>query len=94
MRLIEVNDKKTESAFLKVPKTIYANDPVWVPHLKQDVEKVFDPQKATASSKKAARPSAGWPRTMQGQWVGRVAAFVSPKYSGGHGAADGRARLL
>ena len=82
MRLIEVNDKKTESAFLKVPRTIYANDPVWVPHLKQDIEKVFDPQK-NRLFKKGGKAKRWLVQDDEGKWVGRIAAFVSKKYSGG-----------
>ena len=43
MRLIEVQDEKTRRAFHEVPRGIYAEDPTWIPHLKQDVDKVFDP---------------------------------------------------
>jgi hypothetical protein len=82
MRLIEVNDKKTESAFLQVPRTIYANDPVWVPHLKQDIEKVFDPQK-NRLFKKGGKAKRWLVQDDEGKWVGRIAAFVSKKYSGG-----------
>ena len=39
----------------KLPWRIYAQDKNWIPHLKQDVEKVFDPQK-NKLLKEALRP--------------------------------------
>jgi len=82
MRLIEVNDKKTEAAFHHVPRRIYADDPVWIPHLKQDIEKVFDPQK-NRIFKKGGVAKRWLVQDEGGQWAGRIAAFVNPKYSKG-----------
>ncbi|PCJ27427.1 MAG: hypothetical protein COA97_03935 [Flavobacteriales bacterium] len=48
MEVIEVNSKKTIKDFQKVPWKIYKNDKNWIPHLKQDIEKVFDPTKNKA----------------------------------------------
>src|ERR1700677_4155742 len=42
MQLIEVKDKKTINDFHKLLFKIYAGDPNWVPHLKQEVEDVFN----------------------------------------------------
>ena len=82
MRLIEVNDKKTRTAFHAVPNVVYANDVVWIPHLRQDVDKVFDPEK-NRLFKKGAKAMRWLVQDDRGQWVGRIAAFVNPKYSGG-----------
>ena len=43
MDIIEVTDKKTIKDFLDLPYAIYKTDKNWIPHLKQDIEKVFDP---------------------------------------------------
>jgi uncharacterized C2H2 Zn-finger protein len=45
MQLIEVRDKKTENAFLNVCNLIYADDKNYIPHLRQDIEKIFDRSK-------------------------------------------------
>ena len=82
MRLIEVNDKKTRTAFHAVPDAIYAGDPVWIPHLRQDIGKVFDPEK-NRLFKKGAKAMRWLVQDNSGRWVGRIAAFVNPKYSKG-----------
>lgn len=42
MKLIEVKDKKQEKAFHALPHYIYAEDPNWIPHLKQDIQGKFE----------------------------------------------------
>ena len=82
MRLIEVNDVKTRAAFHAVPRRIYADNPVWIPHLKQDIDKIFDPEQNRLFRKGGVAKR--WiVQGEDGHWAGRIAAFVSPKYSGG-----------
>ena len=45
MQLVEVNNKRTIKSFHQLPFSIYKNTKVWVPHLKQDIESVFDKKK-------------------------------------------------
>ena len=77
MILREVKDSKTRRDFHRLPFEIYKNDPNWIPHLKQDIEKIFDKQK----NKK-------WRHGNAIRWVlyndnnkaiGRIGAFVDPK---------------
>lgn len=77
MRAIPVKDKKTLKAFHRVPEIIYANDPNYIPHIRQDIDKIFDPKKnKLLKSGKAKR----WVfENKDGQLVGRVAAFINPK---------------
>ena len=82
MRLIEVLDEKTRNAFHAVPQRIYADDPTWIPHLRQDVDKVFDPT-GNRIFKKGGTARRWLVQNEGGEWVGRVAAFVNPKYSKG-----------
>lgn len=82
MRLIEVLNKKTERAFHEVPQLIYAKDDNWIPHLRQDIDKIFDP-KQNRLFKKGGLAKRWLVRDDNGKWVGRIAAFVSRKYSGG-----------
>lgn len=84
MKLIEVTDETTARAWMRVPWRIYAEDTNWIPHLKQDVEKVFDaernkllqPTKEDGSKGEAVR----WLMLDDaGQPIGRVAAFINPR---------------
>jgi hypothetical protein len=76
MEAIKVIDKKSEKAFFQVPRKIYADDPNWIPHLKQDIQKIFDPSKNKLfNGGQAAR----WVFFHNNALVGRVAAFVFPE---------------
>ena len=77
MELIEVNDKKTEELFLEVPKTIYKHDINYIPHIKQDIEKVFDEKKNKLFKQKGEVKR--WILKKDGAFIGRVAAFINPK---------------
>lgn len=90
MRIAPVNDARTLRDWTRLPWRIYAQDPNWVPHLKQDVEKVFDPAvNKLLRPKEGAEP--GSPEAKGGaiaRWVlydtkdtaiGRIAAFVDPR---------------
>lgn len=80
MQLIAVTDKNTHKRFLEVPGIIYKNDPNYIPHIRQDVEKVFDPKK-----NKLFRLGGEVIRWIlvddKNTLIGRVAAFVHPKTS-------------
>lgn len=74
MDIIEVTDKKTIKEFLNLPYAIYKTDENWIPHLKQDIEKVFDPlQNKAHSTGKIIR----WILKDNGRTIGRVAAFIN-----------------
>jgi hypothetical protein len=76
MNLIEVNNSSTIEDFHRVPFSIYKNDKNWIPHLKQDIEKVFDPLKNKAFEHgKAIR----WIIKDGDKLIGRIAAFVNDK---------------
>jgi len=78
MIVTEVVNKKTERDFFKIPRIIYANDSNWIPHIKQDIQKIFNPDKNKlyAGGGDAIR----WViHDAQGNLCGRIAAFVNPK---------------
>lgn len=78
MRAVKVEDKSTLKAFHQVPALIYADDENYIPHLRQDVDKVFDPEK-----NKLYREGGKAERWVfyndEGALIGRVAAFVNPR---------------
>ena len=80
MQLTEVQSVKEVLSFQKLPFEIYREFNNWVPHLKQDVEKVFDPTKNKLFRQGDA---IRWIAEKDGKCVGRIAAFVSDKYSQG-----------
>ncbi|MDQ3101255.1 MAG: hypothetical protein M3R08_07700, partial [Bacteroidota bacterium] len=45
MKLVEAIDRRRVKDWMDLPWTIYRNDPNWIPHLRQDIAKVFDPEK-------------------------------------------------
>ncbi|MCB9169071.1 MAG: hypothetical protein H6594_01830 [Flavobacteriales bacterium] len=79
MRIKAVTDAATTRAWMRLPWAIYANDANWIPHLKQDVEKVFDPKRNKLFKDGAAER---WLlEDDQGRPIGRIAAFINPKTS-------------
>ena len=45
MQLVEVNTKRTIKSFHHLPFKLYKNNKVWIAHLRQDIESVFDKNK-------------------------------------------------
>jgi hypothetical protein len=82
MHIAEVHDALSQRQFHRVPSIVYASDANWIPHLKQDVDKVFDPEK-NRLFKKGATAKRWVVLDIEGVPLGRIAAFVSPKYSSG-----------
>lgn len=78
MQIQEVQTARDINAFHQVPFEIYRRDPHWIPHLQQDIEKLFDisRNKLFAEGGKARR----WIlRDAEGGLIGRIAAFVNPR---------------
>lgn len=76
MPIIAVDNQKSIERFHKLPFTIYKNDPHWVPHLKQDIEGVFDKKKNKFFRHGEAER---WTLEQDGKVVGRIAAFINTK---------------
>lgn len=87
MQLIEVQTKSEIRAFLQVHRSLYKNDPHFISHLDQDVEKVFDPkQNKFFRFGEAIR----WIlKDDGGKVIGRVAAFVNKKGNTEHKSGMG-----
>jgi hypothetical protein len=75
MQIIQVNDKKTIREFLKVPKILYKNDPVWVCPLDGETESIFDPKGNNFFTHGEA--SRWILKDDEGNLTGRVAAFIN-----------------
>jgi len=77
MQIFEVSSKVDINDFHRVPWVVYRDDSNWIPHLKQDIDKIFNPAKnklfANGSSKRfVLRDESGVP-------IGRIAAFINGK---------------
>ena len=80
MKITEVTDSALEKSWLDFAHQVYANDSNYIPHLKQDIQKIFDPkQNKLFRQGKAKR----WFIEKDGKVCGRIAAFVNGKYSKG-----------
>lgn len=77
MQLTEVTTAEQVNRFHKIPFDIYKNIPAWIPHIQQDIEKIFNPEKNKLFKEggKAIR----WILTDNGKDIGRVAAFINPR---------------
>jgi len=79
MHLKIVDDNVSAQQWLEVPKTIYAADSNHIPHIKQDIEGIFNPSKNKLFSQGNATRWILLDSTAKP--IGRVAAFFSKKYS-------------
>lgn len=78
MRIETVQTPRHINDWMNLPWSIYQNDKNWIPHLKQDIEKVFDPaSNKLYKSGKLIRFSL----YENNQIIGRIAAFHFPKLS-------------
>ncbi|MCY7409811.1 MAG: hypothetical protein LH473_06025 [Chitinophagales bacterium] len=77
MKLIQVNDSKTQKQFLEVPISIYANDSNFIRPLDNDINSVFNPEKNKLFKHGDA---VRWIlQDEKRNSIGRVAAFVNEK---------------
>lgn len=77
MKIVPVSGKGTAEQWMLLPWSIYANDANWIPHLRQDVAKVFDPAKNKLLRDGKAQRWILLDRS--GKCIGRIAAFVNPR---------------
>jgi|TARA_B110000459_G_scaffold202914_1_gene257393 hypothetical protein len=81
MRIISVTTKSLTSRFHKVPFFIYKNDKEWIPHIKQEVDDVFNEDKNDLFVEGVA---IRWVLEDEGgKDIGRIAAFIDKKKSQG-----------
>ncbi|MEZ4722939.1 MAG: hypothetical protein R2813_13780 [Flavobacteriales bacterium] len=79
MRIIEIKDKQQIEEWRKLPFQLYNADPNWIPHLRQDIEAVFDLKKNKFFRHGEATRWLLY--NDDGMCIGRVAAFINRKLS-------------
>jgi hypothetical protein len=78
MKLIVVDSLQLIKTFHKVPAIIYRNDKNYIPHIRQDIEKLFDPNK-NKLFKQGGKAIRWVLYDKNNALIGRVAAFINPK---------------
>ena len=78
MKIIEVLNKNEIKKFHKIPYIIYKNDKNWIPHIKQEIESVFDPQKNKFFDHGII---ARFILLNSNKLIGRIAVFIDKKRS-------------
>jgi hypothetical protein len=78
MQIILVNNVATANLFLKLPFTIYKNDPNWIQPLDKDILEVFDESKN--KSFRTGKLQRWILQNNEGNCIGRIAAFTNTKY--------------
>jgi hypothetical protein len=87
MKIQEVLVKRTEKAFLDIPRKIYKNDPNWVCPLDNDIKNVFDPAKNSHLKNGEAKR---WILlSTDNQCIGRISAFYSKTKIAGNKLRNG-----
>ncbi len=75
--LISVRTAQDKEDFRQLPYRIYRGDPNWIPHIRQEVDAVFDPQQNTFFTHGTAER---WVmKNPAGEVIGRVAAFINER---------------
>lgn len=87
MNIEEVKSGKQAKEFLRVPKILYRNDPVWVCPLDREIEAVFDPGKNSYHGHGSVARFIL--RDVQGKPAGRIAAFIDEKTANTHDQPTG-----
>ena len=86
VEIVAVEDRRSSRRFLEFPYDHYRHDPYWVPPLRLDQKKLFDPAKHPFFRHADTRRFLA---LRDGRVVGRIAAIVDHNYNQFHGQAYG-----
>lgn len=75
MRVIRVTDSHTEREFIELPYRMFSLNPNWIAPLRQDVRKVFDPEKNKMFGH--GELDRWILQSDNGNTIGRIAAFIN-----------------
>jgi len=79
MQLVEVTNTLLQKRFLQVHADINKTNANWIQPLNQDINAAFDPDKNKLFN--SGQVNRWLLRSNSGQYIGRIAAFINPKYS-------------
>jgi GNAT superfamily N-acetyltransferase len=78
MQLIEVKTKEQENEWVLFPTRLYANDPLFIRPIDQEVKDVFDPN-TNRVFKLDKSEAIRWMLQKDGKTIGRISAFINGK---------------
>ena len=76
MQLIQVNTTQLEEEWIRFPSVLYANDPMYIRNIDQEIRDVFDPKVNRVFSEPKSEVIR-WILKRNGETIGRIAAFVN-----------------
>ncbi len=76
MQIVEVKTKKDSRAFIKLPVFLYRESENWIRPIDKEIEAVFDPSQNKSFEQGSC---IRWLLEDQGNYIGRIAAFVFRK---------------
>lgn len=81
MQIVPVTNEKLENEWYAVERIIYKGDKNWVPYIRQEIEKIFDPNKNKLLRSPGGEAIRWVLKDSNGKCIGRIAAFLNPAYS-------------
>lgn len=87
IEVVPVTGAKLTRQFLAMPDIIYANDPAWRPQLKFERSAHINPRKNPGAASIENRQL--FLAQKNGEFVGRIAAFINPAHNAHYGARAG-----
>ncbi|MCF8462029.1 MAG: hypothetical protein K9G46_15010 [Flavobacteriales bacterium] len=76
MQLVQVTTRKQEDEWIAFPSVLYANDPMYIRNINQEIRDVFNPKTNRVFSE-AKSEAIRWILKKDGTTIGRIAAFVN-----------------
>src|SRR5690606_42064061 len=81
MQIVPVTNEKLENEWFAVERSIYKGDKNWIPYIRQEIEKIFDPKRNKLLRSPGGEAIRWVLKDNNGKNIGRIAAFVNPAYS-------------
>jgi GNAT superfamily N-acetyltransferase len=86
MKIRSADTPASIAQWMALPDRLYSNESNYIPHLRQDIEKIFDPKRNKFFREGACRR---WILVRDEEVIGRIAAFHWKKYSSGFSQPTG-----
>ncbi|MCF8277880.1 MAG: hypothetical protein K9J17_14190 [Flavobacteriales bacterium] len=78
MQLVQVSTAEQENEWIVFPSVLYANDPLYIRNIDQEIKDVFDP-KVNRVFTEPKSDVIRWLLKRDGKTIGRIAAFINGK---------------
>jgi len=78
MQLIEVKTKQQENEWVLFPTRLYANDPLFIRSIDQEIKDIFNPDTNRVFNLEKSE-AVRWMLQKDGKTIGRISAFINGK---------------